>query len=102
RHACYFCSSRRRHTRSKRDWSSDVCSSDLDNCLRTGAFYDLARSPTMLEVLAGGGAGYIVKGSRPQTIIAAIRDAVAGGTTVSRSEERRVRNERMTRSARHD
>src|SRR5699024_11417902 len=24
------CSSRRRHTRSKRDWSSDVCSSDLD------------------------------------------------------------------------
>src|SRR5207249_9667988 len=27
---CYFFfSSRRRHTRSKRDWSSDVCSSDL-------------------------------------------------------------------------
>src|SRR5699024_11549954 len=26
----YFYSSRRRHTRSKRDWSSDVCSSDLD------------------------------------------------------------------------
>src|SRR5699024_11512019 len=26
--ACFF-SSRRRHTRSKRDWSSDVCSSDL-------------------------------------------------------------------------
>src|SRR5438067_484727 len=25
---CYFFSSRRRHTRSKRDWSSDVCSSD--------------------------------------------------------------------------
>src|SRR5699024_11814852 len=24
-------SSRRRHTRSKRDWSSDVCSSDLKN-----------------------------------------------------------------------
>src|SRR5699024_2343518 len=26
-----FFSSRRRHTRSKRDWSSDVCSSDLDH-----------------------------------------------------------------------
>src|SRR5699024_11229346 len=26
----FFFSSRRRHTRSKRDWSSDVCSSDLD------------------------------------------------------------------------
>src|SRR5207249_7054580 len=28
-HAAFFFSSRRRHTRSKRDWSSDVCSSDL-------------------------------------------------------------------------
>src|SRR5699024_11967704 len=27
---CVFFSSRRRHTRSKRDWSSDVCSSDLE------------------------------------------------------------------------
>src|SRR5699024_11596051 len=38
----FFFSSRRRHTRSKRDWSSDVCSSDLhgtpsgiDNTLAT-------------------------------------------------------------------
>src|SRR5207249_6116643 len=28
-HFYFFFSSRRRHTRSKRDWSSDVCSSDL-------------------------------------------------------------------------
>src|SRR2546422_602850 len=27
----FFFSSRRRHTRCSRDWSSDVCSSDLDN-----------------------------------------------------------------------
>src|SRR2546421_12888640 len=27
----FFFSSRRRHTRSDRDWSSDVCSSDLQN-----------------------------------------------------------------------
>src|SRR5699024_11318552 len=26
----FFFSSRRRHTRSKRDWNSDVCSSDLN------------------------------------------------------------------------
>src|SRR5690606_40217628 len=26
---CFICSSRRRHTRFSRDWSSDVCSSDL-------------------------------------------------------------------------
>src|SRR5438067_12235942 len=29
----FFFSSRRRHTRSKRDWSSDVCSSDLKDLL---------------------------------------------------------------------
>src|SRR5699024_11928246 len=28
----FFFSSRGRHTRSKRDWSSDVCSSDLARC----------------------------------------------------------------------
>src|SRR5699024_12124528 len=32
RNCKYFFSSRRRHTRSKRDWSSDVCSSDLHLC----------------------------------------------------------------------
>src|SRR5699024_11231673 len=34
----FFLSSRRRHTRSKRDWSSDVCSSDLhDNIFEIGS-----------------------------------------------------------------
>src|SRR6266536_5078228 len=32
----FFFSSRRRHTRSTRDWSSDVCSSDLDAGLADG------------------------------------------------------------------
>src|SRR5206468_9775789 len=32
----FFFSSRRRHTRSDRDWSSDVCSSDLN--IRTVAY----------------------------------------------------------------
>src|SRR5206468_8541224 len=31
---CFFFSSRRRHTISDRDWSSDVCSSDLDRVTR--------------------------------------------------------------------
>src|SRR6266536_4250123 len=31
--AFFFFSSRRRHTRSTRDWSSDVCSSDLGQCV---------------------------------------------------------------------
>src|SRR2546429_7230579 len=33
RHLSFFFSSRRRHTRCSRDWSSDVCSSDLDSRL---------------------------------------------------------------------
>src|SRR5699024_11730399 len=40
-----FFSSRRRHTRSKRDWSSDVCSSDLTTDSMSGgekAKYKLA------------------------------------------------------------
>src|SRR5690606_39970440 len=35
-HQFFFFSSRRRHTRFSRDWSSDVCSSDL--ALRRGRF----------------------------------------------------------------
>src|SRR5207245_631769 len=33
---CFFFSSRRRHTRCYRDWSSDVCSSDLSQKLQDG------------------------------------------------------------------
>src|SRR5258707_5982591 len=32
--SCFFFSSRRRHTRYWRDWSSDVCSSDLKSATR--------------------------------------------------------------------
>src|SRR5699024_11439454 len=39
----FFFSSRRRHTRSKRDWSSDVCSSDLD--LITFTLYIFDQNP---------------------------------------------------------
>src|SRR2546421_1500139 len=37
----FFFSSRRRHTRSDRDWSSDVCSSDLPEHLITCVFYSI-------------------------------------------------------------
>src|SRR5699024_11973496 len=39
----FFLSSRRRHTRSKRDWSSDVCSSDLQ-VLRAAQLHALCQS----------------------------------------------------------
>src|SRR5699024_11999370 len=43
---CFFFSSRRRHTRSKRDWSSDVCSSDLPRgfCTAFGCFHQHSAS----------------------------------------------------------
>src|SRR5256712_13242818 len=55
----FFFSSRRRHTRSDRDWSSDVCSSDLSIVLPATALgaFSMARIARMarsgmLEVLA--------------------------------------------------
>src|SRR5690349_762560 len=36
REPCFYFSSRRRHTRSLRDWSSDVCSSDLPSAPSSG------------------------------------------------------------------
>src|SRR5690606_40256141 len=47
----FFFSSRRRHTRFSRDWSSDVCSSDLDR--NSFACLDF---PQVHEVLARTGA----------------------------------------------
>src|SRR3712207_9426989 len=38
-HVCFFFSSRRRHTRYWRDWSSDVCSSDLTGSGKTSTLY---------------------------------------------------------------
>ena len=42
----FFFSSRRRHTRLRRDWSSDVCSSDLFTSNRAGGF---GIQPTMIN-----------------------------------------------------
>lgn len=54
------------------------------------ALTSLDTDSTMLDILAGGGAGYIVKSSRPQAIIAAVYDAMAGGTTVSPQSMKRL------------
>src|SRR3712207_3649362 len=49
---CFFFSSRRRHTRYWRDWSSDVCSSDL--------FADFRILHDGLNLIEGGGCGALV------------------------------------------
>src|SRR5699024_11281725 len=59
RFSCFFFSSRRRHTRSKRDWSSDVCSSDL-TLVATIIFNMFLRGfSSMIPVLLGIIVGYI-------------------------------------------
>src|SRR5699024_11417737 len=93
-----FFSSRRRHTRSKRDWSSDVCSSDLPG-LEAG--YDrqhTARAIFNVSGLSSGGgennneeaAGSTDKNAEnPKTG----DDSPIVLYTILRSEERRVGNE---------
>src|SRR6266496_4806931 len=44
----FFFSSRRRHTRSLRDWSSDVCSSDLGMTHWPGRFQLIRHSPAVI------------------------------------------------------
>src|SRR5690606_39759742 len=54
----FFFSSRRRHTRFSRDWSSDVCSSDLDYVLMEKALEEgkeiigLETSASQIEALS--------------------------------------------------
>src|SRR5699024_12123140 len=48
----FFFSSRRRHTRSKRDWSSDVCSSDLGVHLHDLRFLSGGGGPLAAGLLA--------------------------------------------------
>src|SRR5699024_11560097 len=85
----FFFSSRRRHTRSKRDWSSDVCSSDL-------ATPELTAGPTMARTLgllqkalapAQGGPDAVAYAAYAEALQAAYRERL------KRSEERRVGKE---------
>src|SRR3712207_8681650 len=84
---CFFFSSRRRHTRYWRDWSSDVCSSDLGWLTAPFAGGQHGRVPgaNVLE------ADYLVVGAGAMGM--AFTDALvehADVRVVMRSEERRV------------
>src|SRR3712207_7607754 len=75
----FFFSSRRRHTRYWRDWSSDVCSSDLP-------------SASGRVVVHCGGRGWVVVGEPSAGRRLRVADADVGTAAVGggRSEERRV------------
>src|SRR5437870_1633136 len=79
----FFFSSRRRHTRWPRDWSSDVCSSDLAECL------SLENYEAQRQTL-----GLLLDRNMISSFAASIRRAI-------RSEERRVGKECRSRWARY-
>src|SRR5690606_40672398 len=86
----FFFSSRRRHTSFSRDWSSDVCSSDLRIVFRR-AFRDVVAA----RIAEGVREGTLPAQHAPLTA-AAIVGAVAE-VMIGRSEERRVGKEWRSR-----
>src|SRR5690625_7336960 len=73
----FFFSSRRRHTRWPRDWSSDVCSSDLEGVDHGGDVRgaQLLRSIQAREGILGGADGEIGRAScreRERRLVAAV------------------------------
>src|SRR5260221_6720064 len=89
----FFFSSRRRHTRSLCDWSSDVCSSDLQS-LDSQPWLILAALITVYIVLGILYESYI----HPVTILSTLPSAGVGALlALMRSEERRVGEECRSR-----
>src|SRR5699024_1257284 len=77
RQGVFFFSSRRRHTRSKRDWSSDVCSSDLTG-QTVGHGRDVTAVPRDVPAVADGLARVQDEGSALVALALAEVDAPAG------------------------
>src|SRR3989440_5215882 len=88
----FFFSSRRRHTRSDRDWSSDVCSSDLVNPSRIvyycPPFGDGSKITVHLD-MNGRTCSFTVNGTKYPN--------VSWWDNLPRSEERRVGKECRSR-----
>src|SRR5690606_39842365 len=99
----FFFSSRRRHTRFSRDWSSDVCSSDLERPVAPSD--DFADKPIRICAFYSPGHDYArvlerLHRAYPEAHVTAM---VPAGYTVEgplrRSEERRVGKEGTSRLA---
>src|SRR2546421_3173486 len=92
----FFFSSRRRHTRSDRDWSSDVCSSDL-LCGHPNA-NSVASTPAGTRIATKAGAiVWAKKYSMSSTSWVATPTRSPERRRVRRSEERRVGKECRSR-----
>src|SRR5206468_10017697 len=91
----FFFSSRRRHTRSDRDWSSDVCSSDL-NPEKSLALSQKKFSPTCSNRAAPPPRSSPPRASAPKSAMPpSNRPPVKSSPKIrtTRSEERRVGKE---------
>src|SRR5207237_3333196 len=86
----FFFSSRRRHTRFKCDWSSDVCSSDLPDAVRSGLQLTNA-------ILWSRFLGPLLTASGPRRQEEAVLPIVINVYPHDRSEERRVGKECRSR-----
>src|SRR5437868_12260149 len=75
----FFFSSRRRHTRSKRDWSSDVCSSDL------AAYINFITSPQAMDVSVETG-NLPVLASSKQPSVALMREVATAWGELSKND----------------
>src|SRR5204863_6341408 len=93
----FFFSSRRRHTRSLRDWSSDVCSSDLGQKMSKTRGNVVEPWELIREFGADGARLYLLASSevwKPKRFDRAAIPEVAGAFLLTlRSEERRVGEE---------
>src|SRR3712207_8300666 len=88
----FFFSSRRRHTRYWRDWSSDVCSSDLVEQHLGGAAGGRVREGEHLHLRVERDLGRLARGR-----MAAVERDVGVLVAEGRSEERRVGKECRSR-----
>src|SRR5207253_1380596 len=76
----FFFSSRRRHTRWPRDWSSDVCSSDLTGVLVGHWSHPVAMTGCTVILAPDGAVGGVdVRGGAPGTLNT---DALRSGTSI--------------------
>src|SRR5690625_934541 len=86
----FFFSSRRRHTRWPRDWSSDVCSSDLDDDSSTALgllMPGLERALEGREPVASAAEPELT----PEAALAAAEAELASATALRKATQRRVR-----------
>src|SRR5690606_41073911 len=91
----FFFSSRRRHTIFSRDWSSDVCSSDLANKPGQPQVWDTAPNNTCFDWEIGDKAATdaLFAQAAHVTKLTVVNNRIVVNSMEGRSEERRVGKE---------